>query len=1209
MEKATTLRNPRKNPYIGPRAFDLGEQLYGRDAETRDLVSLLCAERIVLLHSPSGAGKTSLIQAALVPRMIERKFYVRPIARVNREPTQLLQAGNCNRYVFSLLSSFESALPEAEQIPEEELAGLTLADYLARRPKPPGVSFELFIFDQFEEVITLNPADQVNKMAFFTQMGRLLSDDTSWALFSIREDFLGALDPYLKYIPDRLTTTFRLDLLGVKTASQALQHPVEAMNVIFEDDAVKHLLNDLRQVQVQRPDGRMEAQLGPYIEPVQLQVVAYRLWASLGPEDCSIGLDDLAALGDVGQALGAYYAQQVETISVQTGVSERSIREWFDRRLISEGSIRSQVRMGADNSEGLANSSVYLLEDAHLIRAEKRGGAIWYELAHDRLIEPVHKDNSAWFAQHLSLFQRQAELWDMQHRPEGLLLRGKELAQAESWAERHRLLPAERDFLKACQQARQQSERERRQIWLMRVLVLVASIAAIAALVFGILASNSNQHAQEQKAIAESASTLAVAQRNEAQRQTFQARVSQLAAQALAYQSRKFDLALLFGAEAYQRQDNYQTRNSLLDTWQYNPRLFSYLRGHKDPVFEVAFSPDGKMLASGSKYNTIILWDVATRQPIGEPLQGHSSYDNVYSVVFSPDSKILASGSQDQTIILWDVATRKPIGEPLIGHHDNVYSVAFSPDGKMLASGGYDKTIILWDVATRQPIGKPLEGHISAVTNVAFSPDGKMLASGSGDSTFILWDVATRQPIGKPLKGHSGSVNSVGFSPDGKTLVSGSSDRNIILWNVATRQPIGEPLKGHSGSVTSVAFSPDGKTLTSGGDDQTIILWDVATRQPIGAPLIGHSDAMSSVAFSPDGKILASGGSDSTIILWDVANRQPIGEPLMGHLDTISSVAFSPDGKMLASGSDDQTIILWDVATRQQIGKPLKGHNDIVTSVAFSPDGKMLASGSYDKTVILWDVAARQPIGEPLKGHSELVLSVAFSPNGKLLASGSKDSTIILWDVTTRQPIDKPLKGNNSSVYSVAFSPDGKMIAAGGYGIILWNAATRQPIGEPLKGHSGSVFSVGFSPDGKMLASGSDDQTTILWDVATRQPLGEPLKAQGSTVYGVAFSPDGKMLASGSSDNAIILWDVATRQPLGEPLKGHNSGVSSVAFSPDGKMLASGSIDRTIILWDVDPASWVARACRGANRNLTSLEWQQFIGKDEPYQKTCPQNP
>ena len=321
--------------------------------------------------------------------------------------------------------------------------------------------------------------------------------------------------------------------------------------------------------------------------------------------------------------------------------------------------------------------------------------------------------------------------------------------------------------------------------------------------------------------------------------------------------------------------------------------------------------------------DTIRLWDVATGRPIGNPLTGHT--DQVLSVAFSPDGKTLASGSVDDTVRLWDVATGRPIGQPLTGHAGAVDSVAFSPDGKTLASGSADDTIRLWDVATGRPIGQPLTGHTDEVNSVAFSPDGKTLASGSLDDTVRLWDVATGRPIGKPLTGHTEAVWSVAFSPDGKTLASGSSDDTVRLWDVATGRPIGQPLTGHTGQVYSVAFSPDGKTLASGSRDDTVRLWDVATGRPIGNPLTGHTEAVWSVAFSPDGKTLASGSFDHTIRLWDVATGRPIGQPLTGHTGSVNPVAFSPDGKTLASGSTygaDDTVRLWDVVTGRPPGTP-----------------------------------------------------------------------------------------------------------------------------------------------------------------------------------------------------------------------------------------------------------------------------------------------
>ncbi|AVH72605.1 nSTAND1 domain-containing NTPase [Nostoc sp. 'Lobaria pulmonaria (5183) cyanobiont'] len=557
-------------------------------------------------------------------------------------------------------------------------------------------------------------------------------------------------------------------------------------------------------------------------------------------------------------------------------------------------------------------------------------------------------------------------------------------------------------------------------------------------------------------------------------------------------------------------------------------------------------------------------------------LEGHSS--SVWGVVFSPDGKTLASGSDDNTIKLWDVSTGKAI-KTLTGHSSMVISVVFSPDGKTLASGSDDNTIKLWDVSTGKAI-KTLTGHSSMVISVVFSPDGKTLASGSDDNTIKLWDVSTGKAI-KTLTGHSSRVLSVVFSPDGKTLASGSDDKTIKLWDVSTGKA-SKTLTGHSSTVWGVVFSPDGKTLASGSDDKTIKLWDVSTGKA-SKTLTGHSSRVLSVVFSPDGKTLASGSYDKTIKLWDVSTGKA-SKTLTGHSSWVLSVVFSPDGKTLASGSDDKTIKLWDVSTGKAI-KTLTGHSSTVISVVFSPDGKTLASGSDDKTIKLWDVSTDKAI-KTLTGHSSTVYSVVFSPDGKTLASGSDDKTIKLWDVSTGKAI-KTLTGHSSTVYSVVFSPDGKTLASGSDDktIKLWDVSTGKA-SKTLTGHSSTVYSVVFSPDGKTLASGSDDNTIKFWDVSTGKAI-KTLTGHSSRVISVVFSPDGKTLASGSDDKTIKLWDVSTGKAI-KTLTGHSSTVISVVFSPDGKTLASGSDDKTVILWDLDLDNLLLSGCNLLNNYLVA---------------------
>ncbi|MBH8565372.1 serine/threonine protein kinase [Nostoc sp. CENA67] len=313
-------------------------------------------------------------------------------------------------------------------------------------------------------------------------------------------------------------------------------------------------------------------------------------------------------------------------------------------------------------------------------------------------------------------------------------------------------------------------------------------------------------------------------------------------------------------------------------TWylQYIPQLItkssksSYqpktLKGHASDVNSVAFSPDGKTLASGSDDKTIKLWNPVTGQEI-HTLKGH--FEWIWTVAFSPDGKILASGSKDKTIKLWNPTTAEEI-RTLKGHTEGITAVAFSPDSKTLASSSLDKTIKLWDLATGKQI-RTLEGHSQPVAAVAFSPDGKTLATGSWDKTIKLWDLATGKQI-RTLEGHTKLVLCVAFSPDGKTLASGSKDKTIKLWNLATGETI-RTLKQHSDKVNSVAYSKtlNNVILASGSNDNTIKLWNPTTGQEI-RTLKQDSGYIYSLAISPDAQTLASGGSaDNIIKIWPLS--------------------------------------------------------------------------------------------------------------------------------------------------------------------------------------------------------------------------------------------------------------------------------------------------------------------------------------------------
>ena len=634
----------------------------------------------------------------------------------------------------------------------------------------------------------------------------------------------------------------------------------------------------------------------------------------------------------------------------------------------------------------------------------------------------------------------------------------------------------------------------------------------------------------------------------------------------------------------------------------------------KGGINDITCSSDGALLAVASQIG-IWIYDVQTREALAL-LTGHTGA--VDRIAFSPDGRTLASGGQDNTLRLWDVDTRTEIGT-LEGHTGGPNSIWFSLDGRTLASRDNDNTLRLWDVNTQMQI-HTLEGHTGSLESVSFSPDGKTIASGGQDNTLRLWDVATRTEIGT-LEGHTYAVNSVSFSPNGKTIASGSDDGTVRLWDVDTLTEIAI-LQGHTYAVLSVAFGPDSKTIASGSVDSTVRIWDVETQTEI-AILEGLPTPYLRVSFSPDGQTIArmyswAGYSvdfwdvdtltrthkynhfehrlfEHTMweVLWVVAapnddeRTKNIGTILAGYTGYVNSVLFSPDGKTIAASGGDyyratNFIRMWDVGTLAEINAPnhsLGYRFSIDKSVSFSPDGKIILSRCEQNVICLRDAVTYTEIRR-LEIPSLSNIAV-FSPDGHTLAlatpggaggySSYGSEIVRLWDVDTDTEIGR-LWGHIGAVKSVSFSPDGRTLATAGSvdaTVRLWDVDTQMEIAI-LRGHTGWLNGIAFSPDGKTIVSASNDRTVRIWDVDTRTEVGR-LEGHTTAVNSVAFSPGGKTIVSGDQHGTVRLWDVDTLTGMGT-LKGHTTAVNSVAFSPGGKTVASGSDDGTVLLWNITSA-------------------------------------
>jgi WD40 repeat protein len=1229
------VRDLPETPFLGLNRFteEHAGIFFGRGYQVRELYEQItdpAGPPILLLYGASGVGKSSLLDAGMVPRLESGGYAVRYRRRDQHK---------------GLINALRDALTIAGD-------AVSLAEGWRAEENRIGRPVAVFL-DQVEQAFTRSaPSDPRELDEFLADLREAVANPEARAkgrlVLSFRKEWLAEIDGRMAdvQLPRARMFLNPLDRRGIIAAIVGPTRPgryqwkyhlmiEEGLPEVVADDLLADagsavaptlqvlLTNMWKRALKASPEGprfdralyeSMKSQ-GYLMEDVlEGGLKAIGRW-NPAVEESGLALDLLEYhTTDLGTASQHTRAELDSRYAHQAGHIEGLLDCCKDRYLVIEvESASSSTRLAHDllaplvlrrfrSSIALGQRARRLLENRAPEWTDGKTGHV-LDRTDLRAVEAGESGMRVWTTveTHLVTASRRAEEEQEAQKEQ----QARRLHEAEKQAESRRRQVEEETKRRLKEQQELNLQLRKRAVALGVTLVVTLGAAVIAAYLWRV-AERATQTAKDSADQAKKATANEKIQTQRATKRFQIATSRQIASLSVsARNSHQLVPSLLLAAEALQAENTFEARESLYRALQDRPGIRCFLHFTQGYIRKVAFSPDGKTLAAGfdggeGAAGGLVLWDVSERRRLVEdPLPVKEGY--VGCIAFRPDGKTLAAGfgvrgsAYAGGLVLWDVAARKRlVKDPLPVEEGDVRCIAFGPDGKTLAAGfgvrGSADTggVVLWDVAARKRLVEdPLPVKEGDVRCIAFGPDGTTLAAGfgvfrggGGGGGVVLWDVAARQRLTEfPFAVSEGHVEGVVFSPNGKTLAAGVSGReggDLVLWDVAARSRLEQtPPTFRGRDFACMAFDPEGKILAAGFDVQgRVEVFDVAASEALAnLPLPERGTGSGScVSFSPDSKILAVGLHGG------------------GGLDNI--------------GDSDNLVILWDPAARHRLADdPLPVREGQVQGVAFDPDGKTLAAGfggSGTGGVVLWDVAARQRLTEfPLAVSEGDVEDVVFSPDGKTLAAGfgggeGAAGGLVLWDVPARKrQVDDPLLVKEGYVRCVAFGPDGNTLAAGfgvrgggGGGVVLWDVTARRRLADdPLPVKEGYVHSVAFGPDGNTLAAGfgyADAGGVVLWDEALRRLMNDPLPVKEGEVRSVAFSPDGKTLAAGfeygggERGGGVVLWDVAARRPLAEqafPVKeGH---VQCIAFSPDGKTLAAAfSIGGDpggggIVLWDM----------------------------------------
>ena len=1208
------------SPYRGLLPFGEADAdvFYGRERLTADLIGMIAGRLvnpgIVIVTGASGAGKSSLLRAGLLPALARgiqlegSSGWPRIVMTPADDPlTELashlsvLTAANVTGIRDSLAAHPDQAHLIARQAVATE----------ATRPAGASTTIEaadrrlVLVVDQFEQVFTLNQAaaDAAGVRAFITALSALAlrsaerdARPAALVIIAVRGDYWNNCAARPELAAALKDGQFVVGPMTESDIRMAITGPAETASLKIEAPLVDLIVGDLRTM-----GGEVAAGALPLLSQAMLLTwesregnqLTSRGYAKSGGVTRAVQASADAAYDGLQPHEQAVAREILRSMTVANRDNRPARRPV--KRADLYASYTTQGRTTVDKVlEAFASRRLLVLNDDSV------------QISHDALLSAwsrlrgwLEEDQASWILH--SQLADDVTAWQEADKDTSFLYRGTQLAAlqlaAAAWDADPERYPAfsgiQRDFLSASKRAAARVRRQRRLLAASLVVLLLAAISA------AVIAASAAKSANRQRAISASA---------------------ELATQSEVLDSTDPVTAAQLAAAAWHFDQSAQARDSLLDVAVQPERAALPATG--GGVIAMTFSPDGRILADIDGRDVMRLWSVTSHKEIGKPVEAEvSATGQPDALEFEPGGKYLAIEVGGNIRIL-NIATRQSFGSPITVSGDFA-AMSFSADGNSIVTASTDGIVRTWDVAQVEHHQLGAAIHLPAgFIPMSFSPGGRVLATVKDNSVY-LWTLPDGTEMGGPIPTGGQQLQQVAFSPDGSMLATLNED-GATVWNTARGSLVSQFREGSSGMYHYAAFSPDDTTLAVIGEGGTI-LWNLIDGQRVGT-LTTNTGLTSAVAFRSDSRFLATGSQNGERQLWDVAVwrdlRTPIKSKVYAGIGENSAFAFTQKGAVLAALSPDRGLSRWRISSRsRRISSPFIPTANASGYFAVDSAGKTAAISDGDNgTLRLWKILSGRQRGKALVVPGDdvgaPVNAIAFSKDDREVAAEAA-GVVAIWDVASHRMIGKPIRidlAEDSSTCALSFSPDGNVIeTADIHKAALWDIATGHRVGQFVIGPpwtpSGDFVTVlSFSGDGKRLATSKDGEIRI-WNMEDQQEIGAPLNPGAGRLVGpaIALNPDGELIAGVSGRKSVRVWDVRTHQQIGAAFSSGPArrDIFDVKFSPDGRTLATMDIGSLIRLWDVSlPENPVDAACRLAGENISRTKWSSYI-QSEPFQQVC----